>query len=202
MKRPSIFVHVAGLPFIGACLVMLSAIGVVGCVFGPLPWWIGLLSASLGMQAIAAMRERKAYKQWQAQWQAMGSQQNTGAAPSKDGAGRWLLGIVAFGLVLAIPNFVAGKSASPELLGVSVLWIISILYAMWILPRFLWRSLRSRGKTSRGRKATQNRSIAVSCLLPCAKSSPSRREAQEALPAYAARLLLGPAQKLAERAKS
>jgi hypothetical protein len=181
MNRPSLFVRVAGYPLVALALLLSCLIFVVGWYHGQVSWVLGVSALWLGLQTLAAVRQRRGYKAWMAQWNAIGSHGEARPAPKS----RWfrsLISIVAVImsviLVLLIPVYLSAPSEYTSQL--IIVWLLAALY----LAVKVFRRLRRRKTVARA-------DAVVTWLLGSASSSPSPAQAAKALPEYSARLLFG-----------
>jgi len=176
MNSPSIFVRVAGYPLVALALLFGCLVFIAGWYHGQVSWVLGVFAIWLALQTVAAVRQRRGYKAWIAQWTSIGSQGESQPVQKS----RWFRSLI---LVLLIPVYLSLPSQYTSQL--IIVWLLALLY----LGVKLVRRLRRR------RNVTGSADAVVTWLLGSVSSSPSPAEAAKALPEYSARLLLGKSQR-------
>lgn len=186
MNSPSIFVRVAGYPLVALALLFGCLVFIAGWYHGQVSWVLGVFAIWLALQTVAAVRQRRGYKAWIAQWTSIGSQGESQPVQKS----RWFRSlttvvavIMSVILVLLIPVYLSLPSQYTSQL--IIVWLLALLY----LGVKLVRRLRRR------RNVTGSADAVVTWLLGSVSSSPSPAEAAKALPEYSARLLLGKSQR-------
>lgn len=198
MNRPTLMTRFIGRPLVAAVLFIALAALVAGWVYGPVPWWLGLAAVcSLGTVRKAA-RNVRAYRQWSADWIAMGppgpappepaakpSSRSRKPSPSRVGL------VVAAVSVVVIPILMASLGADEEArrTGLGLLWLGMALYLLFKLMAKLYRAARRRSKSVGAGATGDGAPDVVQWALPPASSSPSRADAMHNVPEYSARLI-------------
>ena len=192
MNRPSVMVRLAGAPRIAVLLWIGCAVVVAGWYEAHAPWWQALIAVAIAKRTLSAMGQLRRYKQWAAEWNAMGApddrpapvRQAQRAAPHTGVGSRVLVGVAAL-IAVCLPFSGAGSSD-----GVICLWLAACLFLGWKVVGAVRRKGGGSGKVMSQRgKAEADGDDMVGWLLPRATSSPSRMDAMRNLPEYSARLI-------------
>lgn len=195
MRQPDALVRFAGRPRVCVGLFLLYGLIVLSWFGGGVSWWVGVAAIGAALRTWNAYRELQRYNAWAAEWQAMGSDDDTPSpapqrqqATPKPGGGKWLT-IAAALLVGAIPMMWPPGPGQPQAL--KWLWVAACLFLLWKLARKFRRKGGGSAKVAARKPASVApvKDAAVAWLLPRASSSPSRMDAMRMLPEYSARLI-------------
>lgn len=182
MTAPTVFARLAGRPILAILLFMGYGSIIMGWFQGRLPWWLAALAALAALKTLKALGEVRRYNAWLANWNAMDAQEHPEAKPKRKLPSMQRVLVVIAGVMFVFPLLQATDTPDSGLKQIA--WVISGLYLLFVLVRFILRRVR------RGRNAqVQGESQPVSWLVGRASSSPSREDATKHLPDYCAGLV-------------
>jgi len=204
MKKPGPLVMLAGYPPVTLGIFLVCAVVVLGWFRGQLPGWWALLAMLAGATAGGCAGDRRKYKRWAAQWNAIAeipTPEKKQAAASeekrKHGGGQWWKVALALALLVLItlfspalpgPGFELTPREIAGLIAVRLVQIASVGYLVFTVARFLLRRVRKSGRQGKGKKLAAG-AAPVSWLVSRASSSPGREDVVRELPEYCAALL-------------
>jgi hypothetical protein len=198
MNRPGVGVRFAGSP-VGA-LMLFTLYGAVGYCWWwgwqgqHVRWWVALCAAAAAVRTLKAIVRVRRYKAWLAEFQAIAAEDPS--RRQKRSGRRWPSLVGAVALFVAIPVClpqIQSNGALPYreqlVTALTLLWCLAGLILAWKFLRLCWRVVRRSAAKSAERRRVEAENAPVAWLVGVPSSSPSRAEAERALPEYCARLL-------------
>jgi membrane protein YdbS with pleckstrin-like domain len=190
MNRPAGLVRLAGAPPVAVVLLLGSAVAILGWYEGSGPWWLALGAIAAAMHTLSAVGQVRRYREWLAQWQAMGAPLHAPPKPAAKPKRRWKLVTIAVLLLLVIPSLMPDKGYDEgPVMALTCLWLTDALYLLCRLFALMRRGFTRSTVRSTDRRQASAETAPVAWLLGPASSSPSRADAVQNLPEYSARLL-------------
>jgi len=200
MNRPSWLVRFMGstqtLCLLGpVCLAVIA-----GWYWGGFSWWQALLALAFIRRMLVAGAQVSIYEEWVAAWVAMGAPPNAEAPPPVSDRRNLqdMLKALNAAFVLAWLSKAAAfiqlhqrTIVRPDiyLYWLHCLMVPVVAYLGWKAVRLVYEVSRFKKQRQAVQQQRKEEEEAVSWVLGPAAFSPSRREAQERLPAYCARLI-------------
>lgn len=198
MKTPTLITRFLGTPWIATLLYIGCALTVLGWAGGGTSWWVALAAVCFAANVYKAVHDVRKYKQWWADWEAMGSAPGMAASTpiarghnsSPSSRAKITLAVTS---LLIVPLFIAAAGANEGLRsGLVLLWLGVAAYLLWKLTVAVLRAMfgKSAGKLRAGASNRSASTDIVKWVLPPASSSPSRADTMRGLPDYCARLMV------------
>jgi len=182
MTAPSPWARLAGAPIVAILLFVLYGTIITAWFQGSAPWWLAGIAALLALKTLKAAGDVRRYKAWLAEWNAMDPQRQPQARPKRKLPSMQSVLVIMAGAMFVFPLLQA--PGTPDSALKQIAWVISGLYLVFVLVRFILRRVR-KGRSAEG----EGESKPVSWLIDRASSSPSREDATKHLPDYCAGLL-------------
>jgi len=183
MKQPSQSVRIMGSPFVASALAVCGILMIDAWAQGPASFWFALVGCSFIAKAFSCTRRMKVYKAWLKEWDSVGSfgmkEPKLKMRPSR------VLTFTAAGLFIGILGYWPQAEGRPPLQHLLVwVWLGCGLFLIVRLIVGVGRLIiKRRDRIGRSDAAP------VSWMLSGAMDAPSRMEATQRLPEYAARVL-------------
>jgi hypothetical protein len=182
MTAPSPWARLAGAPLVAILLFVVYGTVITAWFQGSVPWWLAGIAAVMALKTLKAAGDVRRYKAWLLQWNAMDPQAQPEAKPKRKLPSLQSVLVIMAGAMFVFPLLQAQGTHDSGLKQIA--WIISGLYLLFVLVRFVVRRVRKGGYVQ-----DEGESQPVSWLIGRASSSPSREDATDDLPDYCATLL-------------
>ena len=199
MNRPGVGVRFAGSP--PGALMLFALYAAVGYCWWwgwqgqHVRWWVALCSAAAAVRTLKAVGKVRRYNAWVAEWQAIGGDDGPPRRQKIRGRG-WVFVTGAAVLFVVIPVCVPQIQSNQTIPGrealataLTWLWGLACLILAWKSLRLCWRLVRRSAARRTERRQVEAENAPVAWLVGVPSSSPSRAEAERALPEYCARLI-------------
>jgi hypothetical protein len=199
MTQPHIIIRFIGSPLVTLVLLSGSGFFIYGWWTGHTVWWVALFAVGIIYRTLQAFNRMRNYNAWVAERRALRAEVDGVPLPKNKPTTRARV-LIAVVLVVAISVYLGQPhpdAANNQPLTTTLGFILAAasLYLAWKFIAFFGRKAYGLVTGRKGRQAITGETqtdAPVTWLVGRASSSPSRAQAQKALPEYCARLIAPP----------